>query len=411
MLYEFHHKQNSKKPGSVHATYIITGTKRQVQQTNGVHSQEDGEDTVMQSSPPLPSSSMPKPDDEAEDATSITTIMLVKEEHLEQAKEQFESITGMHIYSLQAKPVGDVHVLTECNRRVATEYATEDPLKEWKQYGTIQNPNVRRRTGKRPPPPPAAPALKPDAVKERTAAAAASKSSAAEVASKAPTKDAAPEPAKNTTSKPAASKKSESGLFKAFAKGAAKPKKAEPEKPSKPGAHAEDVPMTGFSDDEHDDGADSGLPEELAEVKAPEGKSRKDREADLKAMMEQEDEAMEDAATPAAEPEEPEEEDKHDEGAIDQAATAKEEPKETMTVENGRRRGRRRVMKKKTVKDEDGYIGKSRILPAELSLLTFFSHARGACMGIFLRRRARSQKAQSISPYRQQAFCWRQERR
>jgi DNA polymerase delta subunit 3 len=30
----------------------------------------------------------------------------------------------------------------------------------------------------------------------------------------------------------------------------------------------------------------------------------------------------------------------------------------TVTVENGRRRGRRRVMKKKKVKDEDGYLGK-----------------------------------------------------
>ena len=36
-----------------------------------------------------------------------------------------------------------------------------------------------------------------------------------------------------------------------------------------------------------------------------------------------------------------------------------EEPKETMTVENGRRRGRRRVMKKKTVKDDEGYLGES----------------------------------------------------
>jgi DNA polymerase delta subunit 3 len=29
-----------------------------------------------------------------------------------------------------------------------------------------------------------------------------------------------------------------------------------------------------------------------------------------------------------------------------------------VTVENGRRRGKRRVMKKKKVKDEDGYLGK-----------------------------------------------------
>jgi DNA polymerase delta subunit 3 len=32
----------------------------------------------------------------------------------------------------------------------------------------------------------------------------------------------------------------------------------------------------------------------------------------------------------------------------------------TVTVENGRRRGRRRVMQKKKVKDEDGYLGKQK---------------------------------------------------
>lgn len=34
-----------------------------------------------------------------------------------------------------------------------------------------------------------------------------------------------------------------------------------------------------------------------------------------------------------------------------------EESEPTVTVENGRRRGRRRVIKKKTVKDEEGYLG------------------------------------------------------
>lgn len=33
-------------------------------------------------------------------------------------------------------------------------------------------------------------------------------------------------------------------------------------------------------------------------------------------------------------------------------------PEETVTVAGGRRRGRRRVMKKKTMKDEEGYLGK-----------------------------------------------------
>lgn len=32
---------------------------------------------------------------------------------------------------------------------------------------------------------------------------------------------------------------------------------------------------------------------------------------------------------------------------------------ETVTVSDGRRRGRRRVMKKKTVRDEEGYLGSS----------------------------------------------------
>jgi DNA polymerase delta subunit 3 len=35
-----------------------------------------------------------------------------------------------------------------------------------------------------------------------------------------------------------------------------------------------------------------------------------------------------------------------------------DEPEPTATVQNGRRRGKRRVMKKKTVKDEEGYLGK-----------------------------------------------------
>ena len=34
-----------------------------------------------------------------------------------------------------------------------------------------------------------------------------------------------------------------------------------------------------------------------------------------------------------------------------------EDDKPTVTVSDGRRRGKRRVMKKKKVKDEDGYLG------------------------------------------------------
>ena len=35
------------------------------------------------------------------------------------------------------------------------------------------------------------------------------------------------------------------------------------------------------------------------------------------------------------------------------------EPKEIVTVQGGRRRGKRKIMKKKTVKDDEGYLGEN----------------------------------------------------
>lgn len=367
MLYEFHRKQNSKKPGSVHATYVITGTKRNTQ-TNGVHSQDDGEDSVMRSSPPLPGSSMPQSQDEAPTPTSTRSIMLVKEEHLDQAKELFEQISGMHIYTLQAGGLSDVQVLTDCNRKVQVNYASEDPMKEWKQYGTIQNPSVRRRTRKNGPPPAAMAPAKPEAVKAKAAATAAAKTSAADVkaAVKPTLKSETSNDARGVHSKPIGSTKAQSSnIFKSFAKGAAKPRKtdsqgssaaASPAALPSPAAPAEDgtedVPMTGFSDDDMDDTGTNLLGEEPDEVKEPSGPSRKERKAALEALMDEDDEPMKDADSPAAVEED---EAKLDEGEIDKPEP-KEEPKETVTIEHGRRRGRRRVMKKKTVKDEEGYL-------------------------------------------------------
>ncbi len=73
----------------------------------------------------------------------------------------------------------------------------------------------------------------------------------------------------------------------------------------------------------------------------------------------------------------------------EKAETPKEdEPEPTITVENGRRRGKRRVMKKKTVKDEEGYLGKFDRPQLPNKGLTSSSDQRGSSMGIVLRRRA-----------------------
>lgn len=145
MLFDFHQKQNAKKPGSVHATYLITGTRipPKPQQQSNTNTQ-DGEDAVMQSSPPIPSSSAPQAPEEDADPTPVRSVLLVKEEHLSQAKTTFEKITGIHVYSLAAGGLSDLNTLTECNRKIAVECASEDPLQAWKQYGTIQNPKDRK---------------------------------------------------------------------------------------------------------------------------------------------------------------------------------------------------------------------------------------------------------------------------
>jgi DNA polymerase delta subunit 3 len=363
MLFEFHQKQNAKKPGSVHATYLITGTRLppKPRQSNNTESQES-EDAVMQNSPPIPNSSAPQAAEDDIEPVPVRSILLVKEEHLQKAKATFEEITGIHMYSLASGGLSDLNSLTECNRKIGVEYASEDPLLAWKQYGTIQNPNVKRRTQKRPPPAASAPATK-EAPKPKPIPMLEKQASKASNESGPDSAKATPVPEKNTdaskkktATKPTTVKRQPSDIFKSFARGANKAKVASAESSAAPSpapttSAKEDESMGGMSDDDPDDPVD----DEEIEVEAGNGKSKKDREADLKAMMDVDDEPMEDV------------EEDTDQGAIDtpkeseaedsQGTTKQEEPKETMTVENGRRRGRRRVMKKKTVKDDEGYLG------------------------------------------------------
>lgn len=82
MLYDFHQHQNAKKPGTIHATYLLSGTKRPedpITLNGGV--KKDGEDDYMQSSPFM-SSSMLQPEDGTGES-SVLSITLVREENLE----------------------------------------------------------------------------------------------------------------------------------------------------------------------------------------------------------------------------------------------------------------------------------------------------------------------------------------
>jgi DNA polymerase delta subunit 3 len=81
MLYEFHRQQNGKKPGTIHATYLISGIKRTEKSADTKVAKKDGEDEYMQSSP-FVNSSIPQAD-EGGGASSTLTITLTREEDLE----------------------------------------------------------------------------------------------------------------------------------------------------------------------------------------------------------------------------------------------------------------------------------------------------------------------------------------
>jgi DNA polymerase delta subunit 3 len=121
MLYDFHQKQNAKKPGTIHATYLLSGTRRPEDPIppNG-DAKKDGEDDYMQSSPFI-GSSMPQLE-EGTGESSVLSITLVREEDLEggtcsyckrralltliaDMRSQYEHISSIHIYSLEPHPL------------------------------------------------------------------------------------------------------------------------------------------------------------------------------------------------------------------------------------------------------------------------------------------------------------------
>jgi DNA polymerase delta subunit 3 len=139
--------------------------------------------------------------------------------------------------------------------------------------------------------------------------------------------------------------------------------------------------------DEEADAEDAAMLDEGAITETGDGKSKKEREEELRRMMDMEgqeiialrktssdyqaltthlpDEPMPDEPSKPAAAETPRD-------AGEEAASSsqpKEESSETVIVSDGRRRGRRRIMKKKTVQDEEGYLGMSAPLILQICLL------------------------------------------
>ena len=93
ILYEFHAHENGKKPNSVHATYLLAGTKKANEQHTATNGQIDGtdvDDEPMPSSPPPFTSSMlqsSQPDSNSQQLQTkivpLKTVTIVREETFE----------------------------------------------------------------------------------------------------------------------------------------------------------------------------------------------------------------------------------------------------------------------------------------------------------------------------------------
>ncbi|KAK2671017.1 DNA polymerase delta subunit 3 [Fusarium oxysporum f. sp. vasinfectum] len=313
MLYDFHSYQNAQKANSVHATYLIYGTKTPEKD------ESDGDVEMSGSSPEEPLS----------DEVPTSTLTLAREEELNDILAAYEQVVWIHVYSLSPHPQKDLSLLSDVASQLSEYSSNGDITATSKKYGVISNPNARRR--ERTIRPQASTSAPSQAVKTEPAA---SKSTSkttvkqetstvkpeakqmkpAKQESSAPSsKEGTPAPSGGKKPAPSLKRGVSGGIMQSFAKAAARPPKPKPA-PKK----EEDTTMA-LSDDGEADDSDIVATKSKSSVDSTDIKrKRQEREDALRKMMEddddeekedsdkeseQADEEMEEAPEPEAEPE------------------------------------------------------------------------------------------------------------
>jgi DNA polymerase delta subunit 3 len=306
---------------------------------------------------------------------------LIGAENLIELQSQYETITSIHVYSLAPHQLKvrldlgrtrvsklripqDLFVLSDAARETAEVDANQDPLEAAGTYGTIINHAARRRTGRRTPPP-----MQPTtAAFSVNAFSLPSNQANVQDVKRVPTPSFKPEarapPSRDNLSKgsqgkrnasanPPQLKRDSSSIFKSFAK-PKPPLKREGTDSSTGASGLDSTPQSGPEEEvmkETSDGEeDDYIPPPQASFEGSgnaDRKSRKEREAALVKMMEEDDDDENDESD-IIENQQPE---------SSRQSPASQPIEEAIQISGGRRRGRRRVMKKKTIKDHEGYLG------------------------------------------------------
>ncbi|KAL0944604.1 DNA polymerase subunit cdc27 [Colletotrichum truncatum] len=341
MLYEFHRSQNAMRPGTIHATYLVYG----IQKVEKV--QEDG-DVEMASSPPA--------SEPLSEEIVTNTLTLVSGDRLKEVVATYEAVSSFHVYSLAGHPTKELQLLEDVSRQMR-EQSGDDSASMAEVYGSIANPLVRKRDrkGRAPAPAPAAAGPTPKLVKKEPAPSTTKPDSVAktEETVKEESKPAAKQnpfsaaASKKNAAPPGLKKSGSSGIMSSFAKAAAKTA-SKPKEASKKATETPPNDSPALSDDGEDD--DEDIP--AAKPSAEGRKSRKEREADLKRMMEESEDE-----DPEEKEEEPVDEPMEEAPEPEPEAQKEAEPAEVVSSSgDGRRRGKRRVMKKKQIMDDQGYL-------------------------------------------------------
>lgn len=377
MLYEFHRVQNKKKPGSLHATYLISGVRREEVASQSLAKKSINVDNLHQSISYLCSSSPPPEDTQK---IPVTTISLVREEILDEERSKYESLSAIHIYSISQQALKDVQVLSDVSREVQEICVGKDQIETYSKYGSIKCKDVRRRTGVR------MVASARDAPNKNTSSSVRTGSGENQTAITTKTKIEPTKPptardffdrgqtqAKDVTSmaipikhsglpstnKIAADqeppKSDSSAIFKAFSKSKPKIKAA--------GGHSSivKIPSSGIIVDESSidemeisDDETKFSASLINQAVDKSQKSKKEREEALRKMMDDDDD---DDDNDEVEKEEPisvvDIKNIEDSNSSEKIVKVKDE---IPTTNNPRKRSRRRVMKKTTFKDEEGFL-------------------------------------------------------
>lgn len=392
MLFEFYEKESKKKPGSIYATYLVSGRKKQrnLSGDDNEESKATNGDVPMPSSPPPIPSSMPGASQNTEQVEEryqvpIKTVTLCREEKLDSVKEQYEQITSVHMYALSPLRVPDLATLTDTGRAVFVDHhVKQDPLIHNKEYGLVQNSHVWRRQGKRPinidmPQPKLESKTEPmkkDAAKTTTkpatkAAESAAGSSRPSSRDSNTTQDSASRPKPNL-------KRDGSSLFKAFAKQGGKPKLERKDTDTSAGS---DAKMSGMDDNDEGESEEEAM---FLDTGTTKGKKRpsdvqrekEERQAKLRKIMDDDDEdekpavpKVDDATDMHSEPPAAKGGEVYGDTPVgdgedvawsdsDTERKTSKPPAASKKDEEGprRRRGKRKVMKKRTMKDEEGFL-------------------------------------------------------